>query len=503
METTIELPAATQHGSYLEVAAAFEFLTAEDRDLLLRNGDTVACGEGEVIVCEGNGERTLYVILEGSCIAVRSHRGAPVTVANLVQGEYFGAVSFLQRVAANASVIANRPTRVLRIPAETIDALLQSAPDLKARFYRSLATRLARRVQAMTESLPLLLEEGAAKVPTSRDEATGLAGHDALPPSLIADVGAFKGAMVAIEQRLIRGKGEREATQCEVSDACQALQESLNGHLDRETLSAKAIADYVSRETFPYFMASRLVERAYRKPRGYSGDYQTIEIIYENAAEGSGRLGPFIDRWVMDGLSCDAVRNRRGMMTALIRRVESQWRSHGPMPVCSLASGPAREICDLFVADPATNLHATCIDIDGEAIGYAGDLALDLGIGSRITFAIDNVIRLAAGRGRVRVGPQQLIYSTGLIDYLEDSFAISLLDWAHDTLLPGGKVAFGNFATGNPDKAFLDHVLEWVLIYRTADDLRELFARSKFGHAPVEVLVDPTGVQLLAVAQKA
>lgn len=36
----------------------------------------------------------------------------------------------------------------------------------------------------------------------------------------------------------------------------------------------------------------------------------------------------------------------------------------------------------------------------------------------------------------------------------------------------------------NPERAFMDHILEWRLIYRTADDVRALFARSKFGDAP-------------------
>ena len=89
-----------------------------------------------------------------------------------------------------------------------------------------------------------------------------------------------------------------------------------------------------------------------------------------------------------------------------------------------------------------------------------------------------------------------------LIDYLEDQLVVSLLDWAHKTLLPGGKVALGNFAVGNPDRVFLDHIMEWVLNHRTPDQLKELFARSAFKSAPVEVIRDETGVQLLAVAQK-
>ena len=44
----------------------------------------------------------------------------------------------------------------------------------------------------------------------------------------------------------------------------------------------------------------------------------------------------------------------------------------------------------------------------------------------------------------------------------------------------------------------MDHVLEWRLIHRTADDLRGLFARSRFGDAPVDVRAEEQGINLCA-----
>jgi hypothetical protein len=95
-----------------------------------------------------------------------------------------------------------------------------------------------------------------------------------------------------------------------------------------------------------------------------------------------------------------------------------------------------------------------------------------------------------------------MIYSVGLIDYLEEKHIIHLLDWAHDQLLPGGTVVLGNFDVANPDKAFMDHILEWRLIHRTADDLRSIFARSKFGDAPVEVEAEEARINLFAFCKR-
>jgi extracellular factor (EF) 3-hydroxypalmitic acid methyl ester biosynthesis protein len=97
---------------------------------------------------------------------------------------------------------------------------------------------------------------------------------------------------------------------------------------------------------------------------------------------------------------------------------------------------------------------------------------------------------------------QQLIYSIGLIDYLADECVVDLLNWGFDNLLPGGTIIVGNFDPKNPDKEFMDHVLEWVLIHRTPDQMREIFSRSKFGNTPIKVVHEAAGVNLFAFGQK-
>lgn len=484
------------------MSTALEFLTAEDNALLLEKGETRQFAKDDVILEEGDRRRTLYLILDGVCRVEQSHYGRGIAIAILGRGSVFGDMSFLEGVGANASVIADAPTTVLTITADIVNSLLLSVPGLATRFYQSLAVNLSKRLRETTAMFPKLMVEEVAEVKLFADEHTGRAKPGQLPPSLVADVEAFKNAMLETEQKIIQGKTDAGSLQQAVNEACEGMKLSLNKHIEQEAILDKAIGAYVLRETFPYFMAGRLTDRAYTKPRGYSGDYETIEIIYRNEAQGDGRVGPLIDRWVMNLASCDAVRNRRSMLSDLIRGAESQWAGESPMPVCSLASGPAREVFDLLDGEAPASVKATCLDIDSEAIGYSSNLAAQKGVSDRVDFALENVIRLALGRGRVQVGPQQVIYSTGLIDYLEERLIISLLDWAHDTLLPGGTIALGNFADTNPDKQYLDHVAEWILLHRTPHDLREMFSRSKFGATPVEILSDTSGVQLIAVAQK-
>jgi extracellular factor (EF) 3-hydroxypalmitic acid methyl ester biosynthesis protein len=113
-----------------------------------------------------------------------------------------------------------------------------------------------------------------------------------------------------------------------------------------------------------------------------------------------------------------------------------------------------------------------------------------------------NVVRLALSRDTTQLRNQDLVYSVGLIDYLRDDLVVKLLDWIYDLLRAGGTAMVGNFSVGNPNKTFMDHVLDWKLFHRTAQDLLNLFARSKFGSVPVEVRSESTGINLFALAMR-
>jgi hypothetical protein len=76
----------------------------------------------------------------------------------------------------------------------------------------------------------------------------------------------------------------------------------------------------------------------------------------------------------------------------------------------------------------------------------------------------------------------------------------ALITQCHRHLKPGGALLLGNF-TFYPDSLFLDKLLKWELIYRSEDDLRELFAPTPFGDG-VTILVEQSGVNLFALAVK-
>jgi len=478
------------------------FLTESDRNLLLERAQSARFIRGDVILAEGSRQQMMYLLREGFVRIERAYLGQAITVARRGPGELIGDMSFLESRSASASAVAYCDVEVAVLSAADVQALLVSVPGLATRFYQSLALMLSQRLRELTAALPPLIVDDVPQVTRVHSMRGGSSGYADLPPTLVHAVESFKSVMLEVDRSLKDHKLSAEFAQEQVTTGCDSLVGALREHIHRDGHLESAIGTYVFRETFPYFMLSRFIDRAFTKPRGYAGDYATIDALYEDIAAGDGRLGPLIDRWTREVPAARAVKNRRTLLADAINAVAAQWPRQEAMPVTSLAAGPARELFDVLARADAPNLLATCIDIDPDALAYASGLAQRLGLLEHFTFAQDNIVRLCRGRGHTALGQQALIYSVGLTDYLQDAFVVDLINWSFDHLLPGGTLIVGNVVPSNPDKAYMDHILEWVLIHRTAEELRELFARSRFGETPVSMREEPAGVDLFAFCRK-
>jgi extracellular factor (EF) 3-hydroxypalmitic acid methyl ester biosynthesis protein len=483
-------------------SSALRFLTDEDHRLLGEQAHHGRFDRGGVVLAEGSPRKVIVLLRKGFVRVERAYLGRGIAIARGGPGDIFGEMSFLEGGGASASVVADEYVEVDVIEGADVNTLLASVPGFATRFYQSLAVRLSERLAETTSALPPLIVEDVPQVRLFTAERSGRPGQAHLPATLVEAVEAFKTAMLDTDRGLKDRKLTSHAAQARVTEACDSLESALREHVERDRHMEGAIGSYVFRESFPFFMLSRFNDRAFSKPRGYAGDYATIEMLYDDTAAGDGRLGALIDRWTLDLPAARAVKNRRMVLAEAIRQVGSGRVGAESMPVTSLAAGPARELFDVLTAPDAPNVHATCVDIDHEALAFASGIAEQLGVASHFTFAQDNVVRLCRGRGHTALAPQALIYSVGLTDYLQDAFVVDLMNWAYDMLLPGGTLIVGNVVPSNPTRAYMDHILEWVLLHRSADELRELFGRSRFGSTPVRLQVESAGVDLFAFCQK-
>jgi SAM-dependent methyltransferase len=389
------------------------------------------------------------------------------------------------------------PTVVLAIPRESLAAKLEDEPRFAARWYRAfaliLAQRLRQRVLALTQQL-------------HRTEGSEDPYADAWRPleEVLEDL---KSRFTAADKEALQNGRVSDSTATEIEQrfaGCAGLmnevlgeRSGLNEHV-RDELGGRVKLDLL-----PFLLLTTCAEQMYSKPRGYAGDFMSLEVIYQNQAQGSGRLGPLIDRCFQDLPAAQAVRNRRALLAEEIRRTCAPV-SDSAARITSLACGAAPEVFDVLAdSGDSQRLHATLIDIDEEALVFVQRRARQSGVLDRLTLAQANLVYLAVGRHRLELPPQDLVYSVGLIDYFHDPFVLKLMNYAHALLRPGGRLILGSFHPANPSRAIMEHVLEWNLIHRTEDDLHNLFAASAFGRPCTRIRFEPLGVNMFAECVKA
>jgi SAM-dependent methyltransferase len=243
--------------------------------------------------------------------------------------------------------------------------------------------------------------------------------------------------------------------------------------------------------------------RFYEKPRGYAGDSESIEMIYDNRPSGRSAVGRILDECFLAQPAAAAVRNRRGLLATWIRETVERKPEGETARIASMASGPARELFDVLEDESlARSLHATCVDFDADALRTVADRQRQEFPGANLHLLRENLISVAFGRRELSVEPLDLAYSIGLIDYFQDRLVVKFLDSLHDRLAPGGMVILGNFHPSNPDRGIMECFLEWNLIHRCEVDMERLFAASSFGPDSVEIVFEEERVNLFALARK-
>ena len=111
------------------------------------NGVVRSFPKGAVLVNEGDGTDSLYVLLSGRVKAfLGDEAGKEVVLSTIGVGDYFGEM-VLDGGPRSASVMALEPCRVYLIPRSDVEDLLERNPA----FARDLMTRLIGRVRSLTE----------------------------------------------------------------------------------------------------------------------------------------------------------------------------------------------------------------------------------------------------------------------------------------------------------------------------------------------------------------
>lgn len=470
------------------------------------------CSVGEKLMESGESADCFYFVEQGLFEVSYLTRQTPIVVAMIGSGAFIGEIGFFDRQDRTRRIRAVSPARLRVFDRAVLNRMLSEQPALYGRFMEHVLGSVCRRFrQILSDRGPLTAY--AASLSTGKERFKGV---QPLPTDLMGSplwqetnhyLETFKAEMFAIAYQLQRDS--RPAVADDIQRKGDAVLDLLKekirqaGPVINGMESADLIWGYIFKEVFPYLMRSRFAERAYYKPKGYAGDFLMIESIYRNQPDGDGKLGRLIDTWVLNQVPARSVRARRFLLKRLLDRFcTERLEQPGCIRIMNLACGPARELFDLLAdCDFSSRLEAVCIDIDAEALEYSDRVVNPHSHGASIVYMRENIIKWAIGRIKHDFEPQDIIYSSGLCDYLDERLVSALIERCHHYLKPGGVLVIGNFSPANPDRFFMDQLLYWRLIHRGADDLESLFARSSFNGRP-EIIAEDEAVNLFAVMRK-
>lgn len=209
--------------------------------------------------------------------------------------------------------------------------------------------------------------------------------------------------------------------------------------------------------------------RAFSKPRGYAGDAQMMDFIYGREEQwpspDATPLGAAIFDYTTAAPASEGVRARRAFIAAAIDRLAEQ--VHRPN-ILSIAAGHLRE-AELSVAVRRRKI-GKLVALDADPISSAevercyGRLGVETVTATFRRLLVDEP----------REKEFDLVYSTGLFDYLSQRAARRLVRSMFGMLKPGGRLIVANFLPGIRDIGYMETFMDWQLVYRNRCEMVDL-----------------------------
>jgi len=267
------------------------------------------------------------------------------------------------------------------------------------------------------------------------------------------------------------------------------------GTCEREGVSRSELVS-ILRDVRRIHGRSPLISRMQHWPRGYPGDFETIEYLWAARNSAPDPLSACLEQYALTAPVAEQHRHKIRRQASLLREALAN-EGHR---VVALACGSGVDLRlalewmpDWRATEPGqvylNDYDPAALDFCRAALGPRGnDVAFEAGHALRV------LKRMTTHADLIMVG--------GLFDYLSERVCEAVVAAAFERLRPGGRLFFTNIATGNPYRLWMEYVGDWHLIERDEDDVRGFFQRIAGEVARVDVERDVSGLALLVTAER-
>ncbi len=325
------------------------------------------------------------------------------------------------------------------------------------------------------------------------------AAHQIVPSYqlTVARIGSFLGELsrwlnqteAAFE---VGGKPPERSFTLEIESGCSPRLGELFAEFEAEAskVDPESLINHKSfarRQLHPLMLVSPFIHRTFTKPLGYAGDYEMVNMIAADPLKGQTTYAQVLNSLILKSDGAEAHRNRIDRLQHYLHN-EAQRVSalNRPLRVLNIGCGPAHELQRFIRKDPMSDrCEFHLMDFNEETLSHVRrkltEASFEASRNPAIVYhhksineLLKDATRGSLGRDTAPFINADLIYCAGLFDYLNDKICQRLLNlfctWAN----PGGLVVATNVTPKNSVRYFLEHILEWNLIYRDEADMQRV-----------------------------
>lgn len=241
------------------------------------------------------------------------------------------------------------------------------------------------------------------------------------------------------------------------------------------------------KDTNSIFEKSYFVKRIRNWPRGYPGDYETLEKFYHGTPSETEGVGLYFDNYIVTRTLAKGVRERKRTLGKIL---VSELQNRNPnQQILNIACGSSREIFDIGSAINEYKPKITFIDYDKNAVDYSKLLLHNEGINiAEYDFFKFNALDLvSADDTKLKFGEKDIIYSAGLFDYIKTDVLIKMIRSMYKLLGKNG-VLIAPFKDKENYSIFDYHwLVDWsYFLQRTIEEVKTILEEAT--EAKIEII---------------
>ena len=243
---------------------------------------------------------------------------------------------------------------------------------------------------------------------------------------------------------------------------------------------------------------SDFVRRLQEWPRGYPGDFETVEYLCHGRSRAEqGTIHDICETYSLTRAIAQQHRNK--VQHQAVRVMRTLLDKPGTARIFSIACGSCPDFRRIAAHLPSLLGALWLNDSDNDALTFSARALHH--VHGRVHLRPGNAIKVV--RKTAMNGLKfDLVLAGGLFDYLPDEPAAYLIKHAWSLLDSGGTLFFTNIARGNPYRPLIEYFGDWFLIERSEDDVMRLCDDAGIPRNAIEIAREETGLTLMIEARR-